>query len=329
MHSFTFNSEPEVELVAADGPLSIRSVMVIIAALVVGFYSCKGLAEFHQPGSWKILRDTDWANLKVIILGDSTEAAAVDATLLSEPSMNLSVSGSGFSTWLPVLKGVLPRAPMLETVVISCDPMSVLRDGLGPRKGDMSDLVLRGTRVQDLHQLTWREKGETFIRYKTGLSLVLSRKRIAWPGLISLMKEGRMFPSAHVFESLPSEGSSKKKMYFKMFAENKHVSENETALKSMLEIFKENNLRIVWVRTPVTQPFFEEGQDEWEAHTVKILDQVREFFPKEEIQVFNEALLFPDDLEKFNDPNHVSASGRKIFTDALDHFLLHKELETL
>ena len=208
MNLFTFSSEPDVERTAPDRPISLLTIGFIILGLVAGFGLSYYLNSLH-PGSLAKRLD------EMAVLGDSTEGAAIADKFIQTKSLNISIPGSGFSAWLPAFQGVVSRVPGLQCVVVSCDPMSRLRDGLTPRDGDFSDLVLRGAYSMNLEGVSLFVRVETYLRYETCLVYVLSRPKASWAGLINWMqKSGLVKEKLQKYKYSAEQGSDKKKIVY-------------------------------------------------------------------------------------------------------------------
>jgi hypothetical protein len=321
MSSFTFSSEPDVEKCVSDKPLSVWTLVFVVFSVFVGFSLSDYISSLYPVGAANIRYETVWDDIEVVILGDSSEAAAIDQTLLAENSLNVSVSGSGYSAWKPVFRGVVSRTPNLRYIVMSCDPMSRLRDGLTPRGDDLSDLVLRGAFSADLDGVSPVVRFETFLRYETFLATVLSKPKAGWVDLIRWLTAADYLPVKAEFKYSSKDGALKKREYIKMFERQNSIESNEAGLQEMLSLIEERGIQLVLVRTPVTREFKAEDELKWESHYERIQGIVDEQFGVGEVPTFDGSMMFADDLDKFNDPNHVNAGGRTLFTERLNNFI--------
>jgi hypothetical protein len=321
MSSFTFSSEPDVERCVSDKPLSVWTLVFIVFSLFVGFSLSGYISSLHSIGTAKLRYGTNWDEIQMVILGDSSEAAAIDAALLTEKSLNVSVPGSGFSAWVPVFQGVVSRTPNLRYMVISCDPMSRLRDGLTPRGEDLSDLVLRGAYSMDLEGISPVVKFETFLRYETFLATVLSKPKAGWADLIRWLTAAGVISAEAIDKYGPVDGALKKREYFELFERQNYIESNEDAFRELLTLIQKRGIQLILVRTPVTSEFQREGAAEWESHYDWIVETAKANVGESNVRIFDGSMMFADDFEKFRDPNHVNAEGRQIFTERLNDFI--------
>jgi hypothetical protein len=321
MSSFTFSSEPDVEECVSDDRISIWTLVFIIVSMALGYFLSQYIYSLHTVGVWELKNDTNWKQLELIVVGDSSEQAAIKAELFENSAVNISVPGSGYSAWLPVFRGGLSRSSSVRVVVMSCDPMSRLRDGLTPRGDDLSDLVLRGAKSSDLDTISRIARFETFLRYETFLATVLSKPKASWVDLTRWLTAGGFIQPKSAFKFTPEQGFFKKRDYFDFFEKKHCIDANEQAFLEMLSIVKEQGMQLILVRTPVTREFQLEGAVEWESHYDWIVKTAKSKLGESNIEIFDGSMMFADDLTKFRDPNHVNASGREVFTERLNDFI--------
>lgn len=312
MSLFTFNSDIKVEEVATSTRLGLISLMITAVAIITGLVTIYAI----KPRDQSNLLHRNKGDTEIVILGDSTESVGIDPSGISANCLNLSIGGSGYTTWEPVLISAIRNFPGIRTVVISGDPMSLLRDGLGPRKGDLSDLLRRGARISDIPGLSMKVRLESYIRHESILSGVLSEPRLSWAGIDKLLKRfGSPLPSKKSpYSFSPDDGNKKKLMYSRMFKAKAHVSENRRALERMLLLARDEQLRVILIRPPVTEDFFTANQEHWEEWAREIERITKDIIPGNCLTIidFSNAPRFL--REDFADPNHLSQHGRQKFT---------------
>lgn len=321
MSSFTFSSEPDVEGCVSDDRISIRTLAFIVASIILGYFLSLYMNSLHPVEMWELKNDTNWEQLELIVVGDSSEQAAIERELFENSAINISVPGSGYSAWLPVFRGALSKSSSVRIVVMSCDPMSRFRDGLTPRGNDLSDLVLRGAKSSDLDTISWIARVETFLRYETFLATVLSKPKASWADLTRWLTAGGFIQPQSAYEFTPEQGVSKKRAYFNSFEKKHCIDANEQAFLEMLSIVKGQGIQLILVRTPVTREFQREGAADWESHYNWIVETAKSNLGELNVEIFDGSMMFADDLTKFSDPNHVNTSGRKVFTERLNDFI--------
>lgn len=314
MSLFTFNSDIKVEAAATSSSLSLISLLITAVAIILGLatiYSIKPLLLSRDERNL-LLRDKK--DIEIIILGDSTERA-IDSSGISDNCLNLALGASGYATWEPIFISAIRNLTSLRTVVISGDPMSILRDGIRSRKGDLTDILHRGAKVSDITGLSMGVRLENYIRHESILGDVLSGPKLSWGGVSKLLKHFGCLPNKQAsYPYSPNEGRQKKLMYFRMFEDEAHVSENQRALERILLLARDEQLRVILIRTPVTEDFFAANQESWEKLAGKIVHFTESIIPPNCVKIIDYSNDPRFSLKDFGDPNHLTQDARREFT---------------
>jgi len=257
--------------------------------------------------------------IHTLILGDSTEGAALIDEHFSQPSLNLSIGGSGYSVWKPVAEAWLNPKSSIKNLILSADALSLGRDGYLERSHkaleyDLRDLVFRGVSSFDLPVSTAAQT-KHFFRFESFLS----------PAIIGPKYDHRYFQpqlrGAFSGYTFPSEnGAEKYREYQRMVLNHRAQTKNIKALRQIMERARHSNIDLVLVRTPVTPEFADEGHEEDINIFLKISTLADEVMGPGNWRLFD-GVGFSKKHEDFDDPNHVNIDLAKRFSRSVDAFL--------
>lgn len=316
MSSFTSSSDPGSEATASDTRPSIVAILMIGTSLIAALAAAEACRLAITPADHQRICGQDRTSIRTVVIGDSTELAAIDSHAIGPDCVNLSISGSGFATWEPILTSAVRELPELQTVIMSADPMSVLRDGFGPRHHDYSDLYACGALPSDIKGMAMDKQTSDYVRYKSPLRILCAGPRLTWTGLCSFLRRLQVLPrEAGPFTR--RQGAEKKSGYVQMFSDKTQVGINLAALRRLLSLIQEHQLDLVLVRTPVTRSFYQTRQAEWESWHGQILAVVDESLGTGRAATIS--LEQPDgfSLQDFWDPNHLNEAGKNRFSELL------------
>jgi hypothetical protein len=315
MSLFTFNSDIKVEEVATSTRLSLISFMIAAIAIIAGLVTIDLIKPQLLSRDENNLLLRDKKDIEIIILGDSTERA-IDPGGISGDCLNLAFGASGYTAWEPIFTSAIRNFPNLKTLIISGDPMSILRDGIGLRNGDFKDILRLGGRVSDIPGLSMAVRLENYIRYESIICDVISGPKLSWDGVSKIPKHFGWRPKKKKghFTYRPNEGRQKKLSYSRVFEDAFHLSENRSALGRMLVLARDVKLSVILIRTPVTEDFFTVNQESWEKLAGEIVHFTESIIPPNCVKIID----YSNDprflLKDFADPNHLTIDARREFT---------------
>ena len=257
-------------------------------------------------------------DVKVIVLGDSTEKIAIDAAALDRPAVNLSINGSGYEAWWPIFEANLARMPDARILVLSADPMSILRDGLGQRRGDLSDLVELHVPWWSLPGLSRRERVGHWVRTGSPVCAIARSGRLSLPQLRRWINAPQRRRKIRRNRFTPEQGEAKKRGYADAFREINAYAANATALDHILALARERDMHVVLVRTPVVEDFKQTEAAWWEPFGDEVHRRAARWIPLSRLHAFDGSERPDYGYELFKDPNHLNRRGAAAFTDELN-----------
>lgn len=284
--------------------------------------------------------EAKWNNntdAEILFLGNSQQRS-LDVTRFCRPTLNISVGGSDYSTHFSILRNLKRHLPRLQVVVVGFDTLLLRTNAIADRNGDYEELEAWGVPWWDLPEVSPGEQFLYFLSHNKLLRPVLCgpkldqpelAKRITWQGIFSrvgmphavaqVQDTAPFSPSVTAdttpprsdihkivapYTVAPADGKKKMRHYIKVFNEYSHSEVNRTAFLGMLRFCRENDLRMVLLRTPTTKAFWSNRPEAWDRELEALYEEGVSVYG-EDLPLWDEERSYTYEDDQFEDPNHL------------------------
>jgi len=263
----------------------------------------------------------------VMVLGDSTEMGIVDVSMAGLPTFNATVRASSASVWEYVWDANKDKCRDLRYLIVSSDPLSIVREGMRVYEGDYSMLMDLEVSPWDLPREDLRKNAEWWLLSRHVVAALTKQERVTYAPVKRLLQRRLRlkFTEVDPLDYTYKSAVGKKDFYLQSLAFKDAYRHNAEAYRNIFRDCRERGIRVILLRTPVEKAFFDHESGIWEPYHERILAIAEEVLGPDG---FVELDLSQDPKfrqEHFADPNHLINEVRPVAQEQVEAIL--KKLE--
>lgn len=328
MNLSIFSSEHLIALRHFFVPHRYRLYITVFASLLTVTLCSLGLQTIgYIPASR--LDNIALDKVTVLILGNSQ----LNGLLADDERMlNLALGGSDYTIQFRILRNVAPRLKNLRFVMLGFDNIPLRTPAIARMKGDYRSLAQSGIPWYDIPEISPTEKLTHLLLNNRWTRPFISGPKLDGEHILSSLRGEPVDahdpepvrpvnPGADVvregFYLAPAQGQKKISDYLSALNEGNSLTPNLLALQNITDYCRTENLGLILLRPPTTGEFIAGRSQQWNDELAGLLSDLRARHPRHPLPFWdaNEDEIYG--LEYFDDPNHLSAEGKRRYSGFL------------
>ncbi len=304
----------------------VREISLLVFVFVLTTAICiLLLLQINQQTGSRL--DNVYADkIQTLVLGNSQLEGLVAE---DQRVLNLALAGSDYSIQYQILRYVMPRLKNINTVVLGFDNIPLRTPAIARMRGDFSSLSHMGVPWYAIPETSLLDRLKFMVIYNRWARPLLVGPRFEADRLLSWLDDSAHQPVNRPnsqnessgpdqirpgFYLAPAQGTKKIEDYIRALDTDNNLDTNLIALDQIVDFCSDHKIKLILLRPPTTLEFRAGRSQEWQDELSLVYQHIADRHPEMDIPFWDADQAAAYVIELFDDPNHLSSTGKQRFS---------------